>query len=76
MHQYNWAANNSKLQQAILSVTQKHKLDPLFLISEENIKADYIKRAGLLADVDLTDSVEADEETVDEVKPKKTKKTK
>lgn len=77
MHQYDWAVNNIKLQLSILAITQKNKLDPRIEISEENIKANYIARGGLLTqDVPEKEIVEVstDEGVKTIVKAKRTKK--
>lgn len=47
-----WAVNVVKLQAAKDRVQAAHNLDPRVEISEENIKAEYIKLAGKVLDVE------------------------
>lgn len=47
---YTWAFNRNKLAQSITRVTAKHNSDPTFLVSEENIKSDYLAHKGLLVE--------------------------
>lgn len=46
--EFSWAVNDTKLTLAIRDVTEAKKLDPKVEISEETIKAAYVKRGGLL----------------------------
>lgn len=64
MHQYEWAANQMKLAAAVRHLQERSKIDPKIEINEESIKAEYIRRAGLVLNV----------EQVKEVKAKKAKK--
>lgn len=45
---YDFAVNKVKLHYAIKECEERHRLDPKFEINEANVKATYIKRAGLL----------------------------
>lgn len=48
---YPWAQNHIKEQLATTDLKNKQKLDPTIVIDEETIKAQYIKRGGLVLEV-------------------------
>ena len=47
-NQYTWALNKTKLSQSISFLKEAKKLNPTIVIDEEAIRAEYIKRAGLI----------------------------
>lgn len=49
-NQYDWAVNNVKLQQSIRAVSERARLDSTVKVDEDTVKAEYVKRAGLLKD--------------------------
>lgn len=63
MSNYEWAANPIKLQIAVKFLADKKKIDPSTTVDEETVKAEYIRRAGLVLDV----------AQIEEVKEKKVK---
>lgn len=48
MQEYTWAANKIKVAQAINALKEANELGHKIEINEESIKAEYIKRGGLL----------------------------
>lgn len=48
MHNYEWAANKIKLAQAVSALKEAQAFDSNIKLDEETIKAEYVKRAGLL----------------------------
>lgn len=45
---YNWAVNKMKLAASVKHLTDAKKLNPTIVIDEETVKAEYIRRAGLI----------------------------
>lgn len=45
---YEWVVNKAKFSQAKLALEQQKLLNPSLVITEEMIKNEYVKRAGLL----------------------------
>jgi len=72
---YAWAFNKVKLSQAIQALNKRKELDPRVEINEETIKAEYIRRAGLVVEATIPESEVSDDEFVEE-KPKRTRKAK
>lgn len=45
---YTWAVNKTKVAQAKKALEDAKKINPAIVVDEESIKAEYIKRAGLI----------------------------
>lgn len=58
--QYPWAFNRVKLQQSINFLTKQKELNSAIVIDESAIKAEYIKRAGLVKDIPTVDEAPLD----------------
>lgn len=51
MSDFKWAANKVKLHQAKNALEAARKLDPRLEINEDSIRKEYVRRAGLIADI-------------------------
>lgn len=58
-HNYDWAFNKIKLQQSIEALEQKKTFDQSVEINEATIKAEYIARAGHLAQKTTAESTQS-----------------
>lgn len=45
---FSWAQNKTKLEQSVSALQNAKKVDAKVEINEETVKAEYIKRAGLV----------------------------
>lgn len=52
MNKFNWAMNDLKVDLAKKDLEFAQKINPAVVINEESIKAQYVKRGGLLVDED------------------------
>ena len=75
---FNWAVNKTKLAQAILDIKKFNELNPLAPkpLTEETVKAGYVKRLGLLLEDASKEVQEAVEEKEIEEEVKKMVKEK
>ncbi len=49
---FDWAANPLKLAASERALVARKQIDPSVIVDEESIKAEYIKRAGLVLEVE------------------------
>lgn len=72
LEKYLWAVNVAKLMQAVKAANDQKLLNPSFDVTDESVRAEYVKRGGLLSENKIqgrkiskkampTDDIESDE---------------